>query len=343
MIELLLEGWCEPPKPQALHLSTLVHQILSVIAQRGGAPANILYSVLCREGPFRQVTTEMFTDVLRALGHPETGLIEQTDGGLLLLGQTGERLVEHYSFYAVFKTPEEYRLVSNGRDLGTLPIDNILSPGMMLIFSGRRWLIQEIHDREKVIMVTPAKAGVPPVFGGDPGEIHDKVIARMFDVLEADTTPLYMDANSLEMLEEARQNYAQMGFPDASLVNLGEETSIIATRVGTMKTTTLALALRGFGFSVEQYDGFLQVEAGDETRPLTEVLKRIGEGEDVDLFAGAGNLLTEKFHPYLTRELLELDAISSKLEPQHLVKVVAYLASSKYGGKWQAGTNMGPI
>jgi ATP-dependent Lhr-like helicase len=325
MIDLLLEGWCEPPKPQALHLSTLVHQILSVIAQRGGAPANILYSVLCREGPFRQVTTAMFTDVLRALGHPETGLIEQTDGGLLLLGQNGERLVEHYSFYAVFKTPEEYRLVSNGRDLGTLPIDNVLSPGMMLIFSGRRWLVQEIHDREKVIMVKPAKAGVPPVFGGDPGEIHDKVIARMFDVLGADTKPQYMDAKALEMLEEARHNYAQIGFTNASLVNLGEETSIIATRVGTMKTTTLALALRGFGFSVEQYDGFLQVGAGDETPPLTEVLKRIGEGEDVDLFAGAGNLLTEKFHPYLTRELLELDAVSSRLEPQCLVRVVKAL------------------
>lgn len=322
MIDLLLEGWCEPPKPQALHLSTLVHQILSVIAQRGGAPANVLYSVLCREGPFRQISTAMFTDVLRALGHPETGLIEQTDGGLLLLGQNGERLVEHYSFYAVFKTPEEYRLVSNGRELGTLPIDNILSPGMMLIFSGRRWLVQEIHDREKVIMVKPAKAGVPPVFGGDPGEIHDDVIARMFDVLKADTKPLYMDANALGMLEEARLNYAQMGFTDASLVNLGEETSIIATRVGTMKTTTLALALRGFGFSVEQYDGFLQVEAGEETPPISEVLKRIGDGEDVDLFADAGNLLTEKFHPYLTRELLELDAVSSRLEPQSIVKIV---------------------
>ena len=329
MIDLLLEGWCEPPKSQALHLSTLVHQVLSVIAQRGGAPASILYSVLCREGPFRQVTTAMFTDVLRALGHPETGLIEQTDGGLLLLGQNGERLVEHYSFYAVFKTPEEYRLVSNGRELGTLPIDNILSPGMMLIFSGRRWLVQEIHDREKVIMVKPAKAGVPPVFGGDPGEIHDKVTARMFAVLEADTKPLYMDANALEMLEEARLNYEQMGFTSARLINLGEETSIIATRVGTMKTTTLALALRGFGFSVEQYDGFLQVEAGDETPPLTEVLNRIGEGEDVDLFAGAGNLLTEKFHPYLTRELLELDAISSRLEPNQLSIIAKGLDSMR--------------
>ena len=113
-----------------------------------------------------------------------------------------------------------------------------------------------------------------------------------------------------------------MGFTDTSLVNLGEETTIIATRVGTMKTTTLALALRSFGFSVEQYDGFLQVGSGDETPSLTEVLTRIGEGEDVDLFAGAGNLLTEKFHPYLTRELLELDAVSSRLEPQSIVKIV---------------------
>jgi ATP-dependent Lhr-like helicase len=276
--------------------------------------------VLCREGPFRQVSTAVFADVLRALGHPEAGMIEQTDGGLLLLGQTGERLVEHYSFYAVFKTPEEYRLVSNGRDLGTLPIDNILSLGMMLIFSGRRWLVQEIHDREKVIMVNPAKAGVPPVFGGDPGDIHDKVIARMFDVLEADTKPLYMDTNSLEMLAEARLNYAQMGFTNARLVSLGEETSLMATRVGTMKTTTLALALRGFGFFVEQYDGFLLAKVGEETPPLSETLRRIGDGQEGDLFAGAGNLLTEKFHPYLTRELLELDAISSRLEPNSLAR-----------------------
>ena len=235
MIELLLEGWCEPPKPQALHLSTLVHQILSVIAQRGGASASNLYNVLCREGPFRRVTTPIFTDVLRALGNPETGLIEQTESGLLLLGPKGERLVEHYSFYAVFQTPEEFRLVADGRDLGTLPIDNILSPGMMLIFSGRRWLVREIHDREKVIIVKPAKAGVPPVFGGDPGDIHDKVIERMFEVLEGDAKPVYMDAISLDMLEEARLNCEQLGLNDNLVITLGEHTSIVATRAGTVK------------------------------------------------------------------------------------------------------------
>jgi ATP-dependent Lhr-like helicase len=319
---LLLEGWCEPPKPQALHLSTLVHQILSVKAQRGGASASVVYNVLCREGPFRKVTTEVFADVLRAIGHPETGLIEQVGSGLLLLGPAGEKLVEHYSFYAVFQTPEEFRLVAEGRDLGTLPIDNVLAPGMLLIFSGRRWVVQEIHDREKVIVVKPAKAGVPPVFGGDAGDIHDKVIDRMFAVLEGDSSPAYMDTVSLMMLEEARAHYEQLGFRANNLHTIGEHTSVIATRVGTVKTSTLALALRSEGFSVELHDGFLMVEAGDETPDLQTVLAHIRSGEPVDLFAGAGNLMSEKFHPYLSQPLLELDAISSKLAPDTLTAMV---------------------
>ena len=325
MIDLLLKGWCEPPRPQALHLSTLVHQILWVIAQRGGASASVVYSILCREGPFRKVTTEVFADVLRSIGHTETGLIEQSGSGLLLLGPAGEKLVEHYSFYAVFQTPEEFRLVAEGRELGTLPIDNVLAPGMLLIFSGRRWVVQEIHDREKVIMVKPAKAGVPPVFGGDPGDIHDKVIDRMFAVLEGDASPAYMDSVSLTMLEEARAQYQLLGFRTENIHSLGEHTSIIATRVGTVKTSTLALALRSEGFSVEQHDGFLLVEAGDEAPDLQTVIDRIAAGEPVDIFAGAGNLVSEKFHPYLSHDLLALDAASSRLAPNLLSDLASKL------------------
>lgn len=314
MIDLLLEGWCEPPRPEALHLSTLVHQILSVIAERGGASASVVYNVLCREGPFRKITTEVFADVLRTIGHPETGLIEQAGSGLLLLGPMGEKLVEHYSFYAVFQTPEEFRLVSDGRDLGTLPIDNVFAPGMLLIFSGRRWVVQEIHDREKVIVIKPAKAGVPPVFGGYAGDIHDKVIEQMFAVLEGDASPAYMDSVSRVLLEEARANYDQLGFQTMNIRSLGEHTSIIATRVGTVKMSTLALALRSEGFSVEQHDGFLLVEAGDESPNLRAVLGRVSAGAACDIVTGAGNLVLEKFHPYLSHELLALDACSSRLD-----------------------------
>lgn len=321
MIELLLEGWCEPPQRGALHLSTLVHQILSVIAQRGGVRAQQLYGMLCQKGPFRQVDTQLFLDVLRALGHPETALIEQADDGLLLLGAMGEKLVEHYSFYAVFQTPEEYRLISGGKELGTLPIDNLIVPGMLLIFSGRRWLVLEVHDRDRIIMVSPAKAGVPPLFGGDPGNIHDRVIERMFDILENQNRPIYMDPTALELLEQARSHYAQLRFDPGRIAQLGENAAILATRTGSIRTTTLALALRAAGFTVQVHDGFLEVFGKDETPPLVDTLAELATGKAADLFVHSPNLLFEKFHPHLSETLLQRDALSARLDAGGLAEL----------------------
>lgn len=61
---------------------------------------------------------------------------------------------------------------------------NVTAPRVMLVFSGRRWVIQEIDDQDRVIMVVPSKGGTSPVFGGDP----DRLIERMFKVLETKTS-----------------------------------------------------------------------------------------------------------------------------------------------------------
>ncbi|MGR3481990.1 DEAD/DEAH box helicase [Salipiger marinus] len=333
MIDLLLEGWCEPPRPQALHLSTLVHQILSVIAERGGASAGRLYRVLCQEGPFKNVEARVFTDVLRALGDPETALIEQGDDGLLLLGRVGEKLVEHYSFYAVFQTPEEYRLISGGKELGTLPIQNVMAPGMMLIFSGRRWLIQEIDDRAKVIVVVPSKGGIPPIFGGNPGDIHDRVIVRMFAILEGNSAPAYLDRTARDLLDEARRHYGQLGFSASSTAAFSETRFAIATRVGTVKTTTLALALRSEGFAVETHDGFLTVTAKDRQDDLVLTIRQIALGAQITLFSDQTNLIFEKFHPYLTRTLLELDASGARVDERALPELCRQIAIKRPEGR----------
>jgi len=323
MIELLIEKWCEPPRPDSLHLSTLVHQVLSIIAQQGGSHANRLFHVLCREGPFRQVDEKIFMDVLQALGRPDTGLIEQASDGLLLLGAQGEKIVEHYSFYAVFQTPEEYRLITNGKEIGTLPVDNMLSQGMTLIFSGRRWLIQDIHEKERVINVKPAEAGVPPKFGGDPGLIHDRVITRMFDILKDDTKPVYMDAASLDLLTEARSNFSRLKFEKRSIFAFETDSYIIATRLGTIKTTTLALALGAHGFRTETHDGFLIVEAEKSSETLERILEKIATGMSLNIFAHSPNLVFEKFHGNLTDDLLKKDALSKRLDIESLAPLCA--------------------
>ena len=329
MIDLLIERWCEPPRPAALHLSTLVHQIMSVIAGLGGVRANQLFHLLCQKGPFRSVDVPLFMEVLRAMGRTKTGLIEQSNEGLLLLGPKGERMVEHYSFYAVFQTEEEFRLVSDGKELGTLPVSSMLAPGMHIIFSGRRWFVQEIDDLSRTIIVTSAKAGAAPVFGGDPGIIHDRVVERMFAVLDGDNLPVYLDAVSQEMLQEARRNYKQSGFADAQMIRTGVGSYVLATRCGTVKTTTLALALASLGFTVEQHDGFLQVKSGGTCIPLEKALRDMAGGETVDLFAHEPHLIFEKYHSYLTLDLLKRDALSTRLELESLRRLCKRLCEGK--------------
>lgn len=77
----------------------------------------------------------------------------------------------------------------------------------------------------------------------------------------------------------------------------------------------MALALRGHGFGVQPYDGFLEVFASEEAPPLRAVLEGLANGGEARIFEGGANLIFEKFHPWLTDALLRKDALSSRLDP----------------------------
>ena len=317
MLELLIGGWCEPPAPQALHLSTLTHQILSVIAEHGGASARRLHMTLCERGPFGRVDSRLFARLLRNLGAPEVALIEQAPDGTLLLGPRGEQLVEHYSFFAVFQTPEEYRIIADGKLLGTLPILMILTVGMSIVFSARRWRITGIDDRDKVIEVAADRAGRAPHFGGGGGAIHDTVAERMRDVLSSDDYPVYLDQGAIRLLREARAEFRRLGLSGRSMCEVGEGSYVLATWAGTVKTSSLALALRTMGYTATIHDGFLEVRCDRRTETPVVALERIAGSANVSsasVLSGAENLRTEKFHRYLSSELLVEDAISSRID-----------------------------
>ena len=317
MIELLIEDWCEPPALQALHLSTLTHQVLSVIAERNGARANRLYRVLCERGPFRCVTKELFASLLRRLGSDDVALIEQDSKGTLLLGRRGERLVEHYRFYSVFQTPEEYRIVADRKLLGTLPVVMILTVGMTIIFSGRRWRVLCIHEEEKLIEVAADQVGRPPPFGGGAGVIHDRVVEKMMEVLEGTAVPVYLDATAVRLLEHARGEFRRLDVNRKPITEIGARNSLIATSTGTVKTATLALVLRAKGYRVDVHDGFLEVRREVDLPSVTGALEAIATSDPAafeDLMADGKNLIVEKFHPYLSPELLVADAVSGRVD-----------------------------
>ena len=200
-------------------------------------------------------------------------LIEQAPDGVLLLGRQGERLVEHYSFYAVFQTPEEYRIIADSKPLGTLPVIMVLTPGMTIIFSGRRWRIAEIHDKDKVIEVTADRTGQPPPFGGDGGLIHDKVVEKMKEVLFGAGVPAYADGTAASLLEDARSECRRLDVIRQPIFRIGERRYLIATWAGTVKSSSLALVLRAMGYTAEIHDGFLDVNSRAGVQPVEAALE----------------------------------------------------------------------
>lgn len=246
MIEALREGWCEPPVPRGLHLSTLIHQILAAILQTGGLTAAAAYRLLCERGAFRTIDKKLFAELLRAMAAPERSLIEQSKEGLLMIGSGGERLTESHEFYSVFVTEQGYRILHDGRVLGEYPSSSMIAPGQSLIFSGRRWRVAAVDPRAKVIEVQPHSSGRPPRFDNQAGGVHGDIVATMRRILLSTDVPSYLDEGADRLLREARAAAQELELGCRSIVAVGPG-SLILPWVGTKQLVSLALALKAKG------------------------------------------------------------------------------------------------
>jgi ATP-dependent Lhr-like helicase len=326
MVRLLIAKWCEPPNVGALHLSTLVQQLLSLIAQYGGAKAVEAWRVLCRDGAFPAVTEEVFIRLLRALGRHD--LIIQSSDGTLLLGVKGERIVNHYSFYTAFVTPEEYHLVSGGHELGTLPISHPLSEGSYIIFAGQRWLVVGLDIERRIVNLEPSPAGRAPRFTGGSAEIHERIRQEMRIIYESTDVPPFLDPNACALLQEGREGYARYQLNEVSVVEYESNVALFCWS-GDRVLDTLLVQLRDRDLPVER-DGIAIIVndiRGEVLMPHLRALAAQGPADAIELANTVANKLTEKHHLFLSEELLSIDYASSRLDPegawQAVVRVVA--------------------
>jgi ATP-dependent Lhr-like helicase len=205
---LMLQKWLEPPESGRLHLSTLVHQILSCLRQTGGMSAQNLYELLVERGAFSEVSKEMFATVCKSLGDLALGderLIEQMPTRELILAPEGERVTADFDFYAAFASTEEYAVRCEGREIGKLQATLIPPVKECLILAGRRWVVKDIIAVQKTVEVAPATGGKAPLFRGVGLDIHARVVAEMRAVLLDNDEPVYVDEAGQTLLSAARR------------------------------------------------------------------------------------------------------------------------------------------
>ncbi len=218
LVQLYIEErFVEPPRTGRLPYSLLYHQTMSTLASCGEMTPGELASRVLTLSCFQRISQEDYRILLRHL--LEIDHISRTENGGLIIGLSGERIVNNYKFYAVFQENIEYSVRSGPEELGT-----IVKPppvGDKIAIAGRVWIVEEVDHKKRQVFVTLVKGNIPAYFGDVAGDIHTHILERMYHVLKEQKNYPYLMRHAVCRLQDARDSFQKSGMADHPLVHLG--------------------------------------------------------------------------------------------------------------------------
>lgn len=314
MIRLLIvSNWFEPADTEQMHLSTFLHQILAVISQWGSIRADQLYVLLCAQGSFKKIAVQHFKHLLSHMGTVQ--LIQQLNSGELVLGIEGERITNSYTFYAVFKTPEEFRIVAGSKTLGALPVDSLILKDQHIVFGGRRWKVTDIDEGRKTIYVISTKGGKPPKFNGSGMSVHDKVRQEMLNIyrmgdyrIEAGGQKVdFVDSIGKQLFREGADFFKKADIENQPIFQSGKRCYIFSW-MGDKIVNTLTVLLIRSGYICSSFGGVIEVENSnpiDVKNCLLELANsKLPDETDLAGILSIQQKQVEKYDEYLPEALL---------------------------------------
>ena len=218
LVQLYIEErFVEPPRTGRLPYSLLYHQTMSTLASCGEMTPGELASRVLPLHCFHRVSQEDYRLLLRHL--IEIDHLSRTENGGLIVGLAGERVVNNYKFYAVFQENVEYSVRSGSEELGT-----IVKPppvGDKIAIAGRVWVVEEVDHKRREVYCTLVKGNIPAYFGDVAGDIHTRVLERMYGVLREEKSYPYLMRHAVCRLREARDTFLKAGIEGHPLIHLG--------------------------------------------------------------------------------------------------------------------------
>lgn len=262
LVELYLEGYCEPYSFNRQSYSCLIHQLLAYLAQRGGVKADELYQVIVKDSFRESLTIEEYINILKHL--KELEYIEQFANGEIVPAAKGERLVESYKFYAVFKTPENWQVLCNGELIGEIPFLIYYREGDQMVLGGKRWEIKRIEKEQKRVLVSPSRGKKDIIYEGLPTPTSRKIHHKMREIYEEKRVPLYLDETTESLLRGAYSYYEE----------LCKREDILFHFEGGRIANTIGMLIKGAGIESDDFEIGLELKKTDK-RGLFSILDHI--------------------------------------------------------------------
>ena len=301
LVELMLEGWCEPGSSQTNSYSTFVHQMMAHMAQKRSTNSDKIWNEISSKSFSEKVSKTDFNEIIEHLTN--TDYINRDGRGNYILGNKGDRLTEHYDFYSVFFTPDEWTIHAETKKLGTIPLKNIFREGDTILFSGKKWKVKNVDFSDKVLQVIPAKVGNPPKFLGTGGTNHKKVHQMMKSIYEGEEIYRYLTDSSSLFLESTRKTYKI----------LSESDKFLPFFMGSGVCNVAAFILRTAGHDFEDLDFALYLNDLSKSDAL-DILKKYNDRTSINNLVSdvpIEELFFEKFDHLLPKSILRKSFINS--------------------------------
>ncbi|SHK47594.1 DEAD/DEAH box helicase [Desulforamulus aeronauticus] len=279
VIQLYLEErWVEPfnlkPKP----FSLLAHQTLSTLMTYGElSPKKLAKNVLLLPAFRNSISQDEYRQLLHYL--LENDYLQRMESGGIIVGLKGERLTNHYSYYAVFQDEQVYHVHSKEGEIGTL--DNCPAVDEVFVLAGRTWQVQSVDEDRKIIYVHPVKNNRIPSWSGSGGNIHTKIVLRMRQILQEEALYAYLRPKAVELLEQARCFVKETSLLQNSVIPYAERSFFLCPWVGTKEMQTikslLACGLKDILqiYSISGGRHYLQVTSDLPAQQFVEKVKRL--------------------------------------------------------------------
>ncbi len=321
--ELMREQWVEPCYPNSGDLSTLVQQILSIIAETGGIKAAELFNRLIVSGAFQQIDQTLFIDILHQIGKED--LIEQTEPGELILGLQGEKIVRSYEFYSAFTSAPEYRVVYQGQPIGMLPTTYLPSEKQHFLLAGKRWQgIGIDHDRRE-IGVIPARGRKRPRWGSLGLKVHQRVRQKMRQILADNKQYGYLNPTAIQLLVQSQTVFNNAGLKHIDLIELSPSKSLWFTWTGTdIQRTIIALLEK---HKVNCVDSEIAIELDLSIEQTKAILNKIASTQHDPLVLAqlVYPKQRRKYDFYLSDRLLEWSIAQDVIELEGAYQEIQHL------------------
>lgn len=326
VIQLYIENrFIEPPIIRKCPFSLLFQQTISILASSGSLTPMALGERVLSLPPFAHITKDQYRLLLKSMIDQE--FLEMTEERELIVGLRGEKLTASFKFFAVFKDTEDFTVRSGSDEIGT--ITSAPPVGDRFALAGRVWEVEELDIPHRLIYVHPVKGKMEIQWPGDYGEVHTRILERMYQVLAEDTEYPYLKPDALERLRLARAVARNTGMLENTLVHLGGYTWAMFPWLGTRSFRTLRRYMGQFAdeykISKMEFEGcyylMFRMERGDGLSLLRAMGERIRrDGISLDHLIGLSECpVYEKYDGFIPAELLRTAFREDKLRSDEIL------------------------